>query len=50
MEELKNALRKELAHLDKAVWMPILQAADTNGDGMIDFGEFKALITKSTTP
>ncbi len=37
--------KKELAHADKKTWLPILQVADKNGDGEIDFIEFQQLLS-----
>jgi len=31
---------------DKSVWIEIIKEVDLNGDGLIDFAEFKAMMSK----
>lgn len=39
VEEIKNFFRG-----DQAVWKNVLKEVDTNGDGEVDFEEFKTLM------
>ncbi len=46
VDEIMLIFKKAINNVDKSVFEKILKEADENGDGEIEFEEFKAIMTK----